>query len=227
MKKVLLALVFFSSFNSVSQVNEDQLGSWYIYFFSKSFDNSQFGMQGDVQFRNWNLGGDLEQLLIRVGPTYTLKKSKLKFTLGYAYVISGAYGINSKTTYENRIYQEFLQPHKIGKRIFLTHRLRTEQRFVQNQNFRTRYRYTLFANIPLNKESLLKSAFYLAFYDEIFINGETNTGISQTVNLLDRNRAYLACGYMLRDNLRVQFGIMYQTSTIRKWQLQYSLHHNF
>ena len=50
------------SFNSNAQVNEDQLGAWYMYFYDAKFGESQFGVKGDIQFRNWDLGGDLEQL---------------------------------------------------------------------------------------------------------------------------------------------------------------------
>ena len=33
-------------------------------FWSTRFDDSSVGLQGDVQHRNWNMGTDLEQLLI-------------------------------------------------------------------------------------------------------------------------------------------------------------------
>ena len=45
-----------------AQIDEGQLGAWYMYFFSTSFKESQWGVQGDIQYRNWNLGGDLEQV---------------------------------------------------------------------------------------------------------------------------------------------------------------------
>jgi hypothetical protein len=38
--------------------------------YTTKFKNSQFGIQGDVQYRNWNTLGDLEQLLLRSGVTY-------------------------------------------------------------------------------------------------------------------------------------------------------------
>jgi hypothetical protein len=41
-----------------------------MYFYTTKFKNSQFGIQGDVQYRNWNTLGDLEQLLLRSGVTY-------------------------------------------------------------------------------------------------------------------------------------------------------------
>ena len=66
-----------------AQIDEDKLGAWYMYFFNTTFNESQWGLQGDVQYRNWNLGGDLEQLLIRAGVTFKPKNADIKFTLGY------------------------------------------------------------------------------------------------------------------------------------------------
>lgn len=199
-----------------------------MYFWNTSFRNSQFGMQGDYQYRNWNLGGDLEQLLLRTGFTYTPKEAGIKFTLGYGYVLSGSYGSSKATTNESRIYQEALVPHKVGGRFFLTHRFRFEQRFVENQDFRTRYRYNLFVNVPFNKKAIEEGAIYLALYNELFMNGQRFIGDGREVAIFDRNRTYAALGYGLLENLNVQVGIMKQTTdALSKNQLQLSAHHKF
>ncbi len=54
-------------------------GAWYMYFFNAPFEGSQWGLQGDVQYRNWDLGGDLEQLLIRGGLTWRPKSFDAMF----------------------------------------------------------------------------------------------------------------------------------------------------
>ncbi|RMB58598.1 DUF2490 domain-containing protein [Dokdonia sinensis] len=229
MRKILLLLLLFLMIGQVkAQVDQSQTGAWYMYFFNKQFDNNQFGIQGDVQYRNWNLGGDLEQLLIRTGLTYTPEKSNVLLTLGYANITSGAFGESDNRTSENRIYQEALLPHKVGSRILLTHRFRYEQRFVEDQDFRTRYRYNLFLNIPLNSEALDKNTFYAALYNEIFINSQTDIGDNREVQIFDRNRTYLGAGYVIKQGMRVQLGWMHQESVnIGKGQLQFSFHHNF
>lgn len=206
--------LFIAPLLASAQVDEDKLGAWYMYFYDVKIKDTGFGVQGDVQFRNWNLGGDLEQILLRSGVTYRPKNAnKLKVTLGYANITTGQYGIDFKeTTTESRIYQEALFPVKFGNRVFTNHRFRYEQRFVENQDFRTRYRYTLFINVPLNKETLEKNAVYLALYNEIFINGQRDIGNGRTVEIFDRNRAYAAIGYVLLDNLKIQLGIMNQTT---------------
>ncbi|WP_300433838.1 DUF2490 domain-containing protein [Christiangramia sp.] len=229
MKKLFSLTLFllFLNFNINAQVDEDQTGGWYMYFWDTSFGESKFGLQGDIQYRNWDLIGDLEQLLLRAGATYSPSEN-IKFTVGYAHITSGVFGDSDATSSESRVYQEALLPHKITSRIFLKHRFRYEQRWVEDQDFRTRYRYNLFLNIPLNQTNLNKNAIYLAFYNEIFINGQKDIGDGRRVEIFDRNRLYGALGYAIKDNLKVQLGFMEQTSNnLSKGQLQLSLHHSF
>ncbi len=232
-----MRLVFFiilnlcSVFNASAQTgpDEDQLGIWNMYFFQKNFKNSPFGIQGDYQLRLWNIGNDLEQLLLRTGITYRPVDAGILFTAGYAHITTGEFGDGTNNVSENRIYQEALFPQKIGSRFLLTHRLRYEQRWVQNQNLRTRYRYNLFLNLPLNATELKRGTVYIALYNEIFLNGQRKiSDDGHTVELFDRNRTYLGLGYGLRDNLRIQGGWMKQTTdNWAKGQAQLSLHHSF
>ncbi len=209
--------------------DEDQLGAWYMYFFSTTFKESNWGVQGDIQYRDWRGLGDREQLLLRSGLTYTPKGSDVKFTLGFANVTTGQFGTEvDNPVSENRIYQEALFSNTLLNRLLLTHRFRYEQRWVEAQDFRTRYRYNLFVNIPFKGTSLDKGTPYFAFYNEIFINGERQIGNGRTVQFFDRNRTYLGLGYAIKKNLRVQLGWMEQTTVDwQKGQLQFSLHHTF
>lgn len=211
-----------------SQINENKLGAWYMYFFNTKFKESGFGLQGDIQYRNWNIGGDLEQLLLRSGITYKPKNIDIKFTFGYGNITSGAYGNSNNTTSESRIYQEAIFPVVFGKRIHTKHRFRYEQRWNNNQDIRTRYRYNIFLNIPINNSNMEKNTIYLALYNEIFINGQKNIGKNKTVEIFDRNRFYTALGYVVNNNIKIQLGQMLQsTNSWEKRQLQLSLHHNF
>ena len=229
MKKITLLLLFslFFNFNVQAQVDGDQLGGWYMYFWNTDFGESKFGLQGDVQYRNWDIIGDLEQLLLRAGVTYS-PNDNIMLTLGYGNITTGAFGDSNDTSSESRIYQEALLPHKISERIYLKHRFRYEQRWVEDQDFRTRYRYNLFINIPFNQPNLNKDAIYLALYNEVFINGQRDIGNGRSVEIFDRNRFYSALGYALKDNLKIQAGYMLQsTNSLDKGQLQLSLHHSF
>jgi hypothetical protein len=215
-------------FCAQAQVDEDQLGAWYMYMWTKNLDQSRFGFQGDVQYRNWDSWGDLEQLLIRGGVTWVPEGWTGKLTLGYAHVSSGAYGPSSAKTTESRLYQEALFTPRVGRRLFLTHRFRFEQRWVEDQDFRTRIRYFFGINRPLNQDSLGRGAVYLSFYNEIFINLERDIGDGRRVDSFDRNRLYLALGYSATDAVRLQGGYMYQkTDSIGKGQLQFNVLHSF
>ncbi len=232
MKKTLLflVLIFFAIVECKAQgPDEDQLGAWYMYFFNTTFKESNWGVQGDLQYRDWRGLGDREQLLLRSGITYTPKDSGVKFTLGYANISTGQFGTEiDNPVLENRIYQEALFSNTLLKRLLITHRFRYEQRWVEDQDFRTRYRYNLFMNIPFNNATLIKNTYYMAFYNEIFINGERNIGDGRNVQFFDRNRTYLGLGYAINNTLRFQLGWMEQTTANwQKGQLQFSLHHTF
>ena len=226
---LLVSIIIMMLFTkTTAQVEEDKIGAWYMYFWNTTIKEGPWGFQGDIQYRNWNLAGDLEQLLLRGGVTYQPEATPVKFTLGYAYVLSGEPGSGNATSSESRIYQEALLPQKVGVRFYLTHRFRYEQRFVEDQDFRTRYRYALFLNIPLNQKDLQPGAIYLALYNELFINGERNTGNDNTVELFDRNRVYGAMGYSIAKGVRIQVGFMQQiTDNWSKGQLQFGMIHTF
>ena len=220
-----LSVFLFVTKSSTAQINQDAMGAWYMYFFNTTFNESQWGVQGDAQLRNWNIAGDLEQLLLRGGITYQPKVADLKFTLGYGNITTGTYGPDKSTSAESRIYQEVLFPVKFGNRISTNHRFRYEQRFVEDQEFRTRYRYNLFLNIALNKAEIDNATLYLTLYNELFINGQRNTGNGNTVEIYDRNRFYIALGYVINQGRKIQFGVMNQTTDHwSKNQLQISFH---
>ena len=100
---LLALLVFLIPRTSLAQIDEDQLGGWYMYFFGAQSDQSQWGVQGDIQYRNWDLIGDLEQLLLRGGVTLRPKSNDALLTLGYANITSGEFGSGDSTSNENRI----------------------------------------------------------------------------------------------------------------------------
>ena len=121
MKKRLIYFFTIASFLisnlSNAQETKDQVGAWYMYLYNNTFKKSPWGIQGDLQYRNWNLGGDLEQLLVRSGITYQPENKQIKFTLGYGSITSGVIGSSDETSGEHRIYQEALYPVKFGIRI--------------------------------------------------------------------------------------------------------------
>ena len=139
MKKILIAICCFSFFNVNAQ--ESDLGNWLIYIGNKKV-NEKWSIHNEIQYRNYEFAGDLEQLLLRTGVGYNLDNTT-NLLLGYGYIKSENYINNShkETVNEHRIFQQLTTKQNIG--IFkISHRYRFEQRFVES-NFKMRLRYFL------------------------------------------------------------------------------------
>src|SRR6056300_1618592 len=200
MKKIIFLLLFVIPFTSLAQ--ESNLGNWLIYFGNKKID-SDFNLHHEVQYRNYNGIGDLEQLLLRTGIGYNLTENNSNLLLGYGFINSQNYvndedkiGIN-----EHRIYQQFISRQSLGI-VKLQHRYRFEQRWIEDTDLRVRFRYFLSINIPFSNKDILENSWYLSAYNEIFINSESE--------LFDRNRTYLVLGYKLNDFAKFELGYMNQ-----------------
>ncbi len=223
-----MTLALLSPFRAQAGADDEEPGpgAWYMAFWSARLpSNSAFGLQGDVQWRNFNMAGDLEQFLFRASPFWTPPNTQARLASGYVYVLYGEPGEGRENFHEHRIYQEALLPQQIGSRVYLQHRLRYEQRWVDDQNFRTRYRYALLFNLPLNQQSMDKGALYLSLYNEVFLNGQRTIAADREVEYFDRNRAYAGLGYFISPNLRLQTAYMQQTiAESSRGQLQAGVH---
>jgi hypothetical protein len=229
LKKYLFSLCLLTASQPAwSQIDEEQLGGWYTYQWTVNRTDSAIGFQGDMQLRYWDLAQDKEQRLVRGGITWQAKDSRIKYTLGAAHIVSGAFGKSNATTEETRLYQEALMPAKLGERGFITHRLRFEQRDLDGQELRTRLRYLIGYNHPLNQATLAKGAIYLTVSNEFFLNLERGIGRGRSVDYYDRNRFAVGLGYSLGDTERVQLSYMQQSlDEIDKGQLQLNLIQTF
>jgi len=154
-----------------SQSSSD-LGNWLIFFGDKKINNN-WNWHHEMQYRNYNAIGDLEQLLLRTGIGYNLTENNNNLLFGYAFIHSQNYenGREEKaTTDEHRIFQQFITRQSIG-RVKALHRYRFEQRWIERA-FSLRFRYFLSLNIPLNNKDMVDKTFYLSTYNEIFINSK-------------------------------------------------------
>ena len=198
MKKKLLIILFLINILPVKS-QENDVGNWLIYFGNKDL-NSKLNWHHEIQHRNYNLFGELEQLLIRTGLGYDLNGDN-NILLGYGFIDSRNRIIDSSETLkinEHRIYQQFISKQAIGK-INIQHRYRFEQRFIED-DFKLRYRYFLSLRIPLLKTN---KKYYISAYNELFINGTRE-------NIFDRNRIYGGLGYSLNSNIKLELGYMNQ-----------------
>ena len=176
-------------------------GNWMIYFGNNKLDE-KFNIHNEVQYRNYNAVGDLEQLLLRTGLGYNLTPNNNNLLLGYGFIRSENYqNLDTKLVLnEHRIYQQFITKQSFGRVIF-SHRYRLEERFVAD-DFKMRFRYFLATNVALNHKLLVPNTIYLSAYNEIFINAKNQ--------LFDRNRIYGGLGYKVSNNLKLEIGYMNQ-----------------
>ena len=192
-----------------------------MYFGTAKFGGGPFGAHAEAQYRNHNVIGDLQQLLLRTSARYTVSDGAV-LSLGYGFIRSEVEGDSDDGNNENRIYQEAFLPQRVSV-VRLNHRFRYEQRWVDDQDFKTRYRYALFGSVPLNQDNLNRGAVYAAAYNEVFINGVGRDGGPA----FGQNRIYGAIGYKVTDDIGIQAGYMDQIfENGPDGQLQLSLHQN-
>ena len=182
----------------LTSAQDSNLGNWLVYIGNKKLDN-QWNIHHEVQYRNYNAIGDLEQLLLRTGVGKNLTKGNNNLLMGYGFIRSENYtNMEDKIVVnEHRIFQQFITKQTIGK-VGVQHRYRFEQRFVE-EDFKLRFRYFLGLTYPITEQ------FYVSTYNEIFINTEQNA--------FDRHRLYGGLGYRVSDKVKIEVGYMNQFLT--------------
>ncbi len=202
MKKIILSFVLLFS-TTIGFAQKSDLGNWLIYFGNKQVD-SKWNWHHEVQYRNYNAIGDLEQLLLRTGIGYNLTENNNNLLLGYGYIHSQNYTDNSDSKVninEHRVYQQFITRQSFA-RVKLQHRYRFEQRWIEDIDFRLRFRYFLSINVAINNSDIIDKTWYGSMYNEIFVNDDQV--------FFDRNRLYFGIGYKLNKTAKFEFGYMNQ-----------------
>ena len=177
-------------------------GNWLFYLGNHSL-NKKWNVHTEVQHRNFNFAGDLEQLLLRTGIGFNLSENNNNFLLGYAFVKTARYtNETDKISFnESRLFQQFITKQSFN-RFYITHRYRLEERWIGDTDMALRFRYLLGLNIPLNNKSLSKNTIYLSVYNELFMNTKGHG--------FDRDRIYGGVGYCFSKNLKLELGYMSQ-----------------
>lgn len=192
--------MFFNGTRAHSQ--QSDIGNWLIYFGNQSLDKT-WNWHNELQIRNFNFLGDIQQVLARTGIGYNLTENNNNILLGYGYIYSERYLPNSKekaSSNEHRIFQQFITKQSAGS-VYILHRYRIEERFLPD-DVQVRFRYFLAFNIPLNTSAMTPNTIYLSAYNEIFLNAQSP--------VFDRNRLYGAIGYVLGASTRCELGYMSQ-----------------
>lgn len=186
-----------------SHAQTSKLGGWWVYIGSKQFAK-KWNWHHEIQYRNYNMAGDLEQLLLRTGIGVNLTENNNNLLLGYGFIHGQNYISNTdekSKVNEHRLFQQFITKHSIG-RLKAQHRYRFEERWIVDGDFKFRFRYFLGLALPLNNKDMDDKTVYLSAYNEIFINSKDN--------IFDRNRLYGGVGFKLNKVFKVELGYMNQ-----------------
>jgi Protein of unknown function (DUF2490) len=205
MKKFIkiFVLVFVTFYITDCKAQKTKTGTWFSYVGNNAFNN-KLNLWTDIQYRNYNVVGDLQQFIFRTGIGYNLTENNNNILLGYAFVHTENYLANKVdkiNTIEHRIFQQFITKQNFGK-IYLQHRYRIEERFLQN-NFQWRFRYSLSLNVPLNSKKIEANTWYAATSNEIYLN--------KMQPIFDRNRLYAGIGYFFNTYIKAEVGFMAQS----------------
>jgi len=219
MKKAFLSILFLLLVSFFSKlVAQSQFSGWAAVFSTiKTGEKTSF--HTDVQLRSTDEWKKAQTFLFRPGINFHLNKTVI-LSAGYAY-ISNRRTISNVSGYatEHRIWQQLLINHKL-KNIFVSHRFRTEQRFIEksivvnnlleSDGYVTAHRFRYFTRsiLPLKKQETFSKGLFAALQNEVFVNIGNNDNVNG--KFFDQNRLYLAAGYRLNSSADLEIGYMNQ-----------------
>jgi hypothetical protein len=210
---------------SFGQDGISETGLWSQYFFNVPVAG-EFRIAGDFQYRTYELTSDFQQFIARAAIAYTPANAAVELHAGYAYFYGEPMGDSDNGTSEHRLHQDVWLDSNINRIFAVRHRFRFEERFIEDEDFRSRFRYTTFFNINFYKDDE-QCKMYLPFWNEVFINGETELR-NNTVQRFDRNWTFGGVGYRISPQLRAQAGYMREiTNSTSKGQIVLSLFQSF
>lgn len=173
-------------------------------YYNTFYIDKKWSLLSDAQIRTREWAQHWSQMLVRSGLSYKVNEH-VSITGGFAFFKNAQYA-NKELFLKNeyRPWQEFFYQSKL-KKISLTQRLRTEQRFQQQlindqisktyqYIFRLRYRFE--AQFPLRSNKIA-----LLIANEIMVNpGYINNSL-----FFDQNRSFAGLNIKLQANTALQF----------------------
>lgn len=237
MKSLIAAIILcFLSFGQdilAQTVVDHQFNQWFMYFGNHRV-HDKLGIHTETQVRRANFATNWQQSLTRLGLDIHVNDKHI-VTAGYGFIRSWPYGlqpINARFD-EHRIWEQYIIQYKV-KKTFFHHRFRLEQRWLEQVavnaitgertttgwNYRHRFRYRLFAAIPILQK--MNENLFAAFYNESFVN----FGFQAGQNSYPQNRLYGAVGYTIKKGANIQIG--YLNQMLRKaGGVAYEINHTF
>ena len=194
-------------------IKAESVGNWMMYIGNNPI-SEKYSIWNEIQYRDRRVFGDFTQLIVRTGLNYALSNES-QVLLGYAYIFADA---TESSFHEHRLFQQGIHRHAISS-LGIQHRVRLEERFVEEKDMSVRFRYLLGATYPLNMHAMNTGAIYASAFNEIFVN--------MVGTAFDRNRIYGAIGYQWSPYIRTELGYMSQiTSQTTQNQLQIAIFTN-
>jgi hypothetical protein len=200
LKFSLFVLIVLNAFSTKAQNNKT--GTWGIATVVLPGDSThKWGGYIELQTRTNEFFNQAFYYEVKGGISYDIAKNYTAL-LGTGRYITYDYDNLDEppTTKETRLWEQMTVSQFLD-RIKIEHRYRIEQRFF-NVGYRNRFRYRLNLAIPLNHRKIEAKTYYLAVFDEIFLNNKAPH--------FERNRFSLALGYQFDKSLSVQAGWMSQ-----------------
>ena len=225
MKKIIISLLLsIAIFSFVSLNAQTQFSGW-LATFNTFKTGKKTSIHNDIQWRSSDELKHTQTLLLRGGLNVHVNK-QLTVTGGYAYIHNRRV-INNISGYapEHRLWEQLLYSHKLptgsrGKNIFISHRLRMEQRFIaksfvqdselknEGSAYANRLRYFIRNVFPFKKETTFTKGMFAALQNEVFVNFGNTANVNG--KFFDQNRLYLAVGYRLHSSFDIEAGYMNQ-----------------
>ena len=206
------ALFFLTPFNGLSQQPYNKGGYWLTYLGDNKI-NDFLGIHSEIQLRSLGVSHTLSTKFFRAGINfYTSKSSMITAGYGFFYTEPTRENVFGSIVRENRVWQQFLMRKKTNY-VFMEHRYRLEQRFIENATLNTtltdhRARYRFQAIVPFYNISPYLRYFFFATYNELMLNFRWNSA-----DVYDRNRLYFALGVQVSPKLNFQIGYLNQLAT--------------
>lgn len=206
---------------ALAQDGDDEIGNWLIWNGTVRF-TERWSMFTEAQLRLWEISSNVNEVFARAAGQFHINP-RMFVALGYMYTDVSPFAAGEETT-ENRIYEQLTASHPWGRPVF-EHRLRLEQRWIEEAgetDFRNRFRYRLQITTPLNRPTLEARTHFFNFYDEIFLNLDSDQ------DTFDQNRLYVAYGRQFTKLANLQLGLLWQKkSSASFYRLQIFYTHNF
>jgi hypothetical protein len=206
MKKIVLVMLVVVPFLVNGQNRTVHTNMIWAGYFNTLHFNDRWALMSDFQIRTKDWTRQWSQVVLRSGGQYSLNR-KATLSAGLSWFKNAAY-TNKDVIFRNewRPWEEFSYKSFLNKKnnLFLIHRVRTEQRFIEqpmvngesDYSFVFRFRYKIELQFPLGIDQLSASV-----ANEIMVNP---ADISNS-NFFDQNRIFAGVNWKVSDHVVLQW----------------------